>query len=64
MANIISMCWTGLDKRYFRKDQQLARPFVHYSECLHHPLPFNATQIINPFLTSRISTNHEKGKGF
>ena len=51
------MCWTGLDKRYFRKDQQLARHFVHYSECLHYPLPFYVTQIINPLLT-------KKGKDF
>ena len=26
-----------------------------------NPLPFCATQIINPFLTSRLSTNHDKG---
>ena len=42
-------------------DQQKARNFVHYSECLSNPLPFYATQIINPFLTSRISANHNKG---
>ena len=28
---------------------------MQYSECLYHPLPFYATQIINPFLTSKIS---------
>ena len=28
---------------------------------LFHPLPFSVTQIINPFLTSRISANHDKG---
>ena len=38
-------------------DQQIARHFVH------HP-PLYATQIINPFLTSRISANHGKGLEF
>ena len=27
------------------------------------PLPFYATQIINPFLNSRISANHDKVEG-
>ena len=48
-------------KIYFIIDQQIARHFVQYSECLSHPLPFYATQIINPFPNSRISANHEKG---
>ena len=43
------------DKRYFIIDQQIASHFVHYSECLYYPLPLYATQIINHFLTSRIS---------
>ena len=51
-----------LDKRYFIIDQQLARQFVQYSECLY--LLFYATPIINPFLTSKISANHNKGLGF
>ena len=37
-------------KRYFIIDQQIARHFVHYSECLSNPLPFYATQIITLFL--------------
>ena len=45
------------------KDQQLARHFVNLNECLFH-LPFYGTQIINPFLTSRISGNDDKGLGF
>ena len=52
------------DKRYFIIDQQLARQFVEYSECLYNhppPLPFYATPIINPFLTSKISAKYDKG---
>ena len=52
------------NKKYFLIDQQIARHFVHYSKCLYNPLPFNATQIDNPFLTSRISSNHDRGLGF
>ena len=51
-------------KRYFMIDQQIARHFVHYSEYIYHPLPFYTTKIINPFLNSRISANHDKGLGF
>ena len=35
---------------------------MYYSECVYYPLPFYATQIINPFLTSRISANLGKGE--
>ena len=45
----------GMAKRYFTIDQQNPRHIVHYGECLSTPTPFYATQIINPFLTSRIS---------
>ena len=51
-------------KRYSIIDQQVAPHFVHYSECLSNPLPFYATQIINPFLTLRISANKNKRLGF
>ena len=44
-------------KRYSIIDQQLARHFVQYSEWLTISLPFYATQIIDPFLTLRISAN-------
>ena len=37
---------------------------MHYRECLYHLLPFFATQIINPFLTSSFPVNHDKGVGF
>ena len=46
--------------RYSKIDQHLARHFLHYSECLQHPLTFYTTQIINPFLNSRISANQDK----
>ena len=49
---------------YFLIDQQIACYFVHYSICLYHPPLFYATQTIDPFLTSRISANHEKGWDF
>ena len=54
---------TRLVKRYFIIDQQIAWHFVHYSECLFHPLPFFATLTTNHFPTSRISANHDKGLG-
>ena len=50
-----------LKKRYFMIDQKILRHFVQYSECLYIPLPFNATQMINPFLTAMISANNDKG---
>ena len=50
-----------LNKRYFIIDQQIARHFVHYSECLSNPPSLYATQMINPFLNSRIKDNHNKG---
>ena len=54
-----------LYKRYVMIDQQIAWHFVHYSECLSNSLShIYATQIINPFLNSRISTNEDKWVGF
>ena len=38
------------NKIYFVIDQQMARHFVQYSECLSKTLPNYATQIINPLL--------------
>ena len=46
-------CWL-FTKRYFIIDQQIARHFVHYSECLYQLLPYYAVKIINALLTSRI----------
>ena len=52
-------------KRFLILDQQIARYFVHYSKCLYHPpsLLCNSNNN-NPFLTSRIGANHDKGIGF
>ena len=52
------------NKRYFTIHQQIVRHFVHYSECLYHPLPFYANQIIGNFLTSRMWANQDKWLGF
>ena len=41
--------------------KKIAQYFVQDSECLTNPLPFDATQIITPFLNSRISVNDDKG---
>ena len=44
-----------LTKRYVIIDQEIARYFVHYSECLSNHRHFYATQTIKPFLNSWIS---------
>ena len=47
------------DKRYFLIDHVIAH--VYY----YRPLPFYATQLINHFFTSRLSSaNHDKGLDF
>ena len=53
-----------LFKRCFMIERQIARHFVHYSECLSNPLPFYATQILNPFLNLIILAKHDKGLGY
>ena len=44
-------------------EKQLPRLIMKYKKCLEmkyvYPLPFHATQTINPFLTSRISVNYD-----
>ena len=51
-----------LNKRYFIIDQQIE---CHYGKCLYNPPSLKyASQIVNPFLTSRISAYHDKGLGF
>ena len=52
----------GFLKRYFILDQQIAWHFVHWMS-LQTPFSY-VTQIINPFLTSRLSANHDTGLGF
>ena len=53
-----------LKNRYSKINKHLARHFVYYCECLSIPSPFLCSQIINHFLNSMISTNHEKGLEF
>ena len=61
---LLNMSKISLIIRYFIIDQQIAWHFVHFSECLSNLLPFYATQIINSFLNSRISADHDKGLEF
>ena len=51
-------------KRIINIEYQQTCKDMKYGKCLSYPLPFNATQIINPFLDSMISANHEKGEEF
>ena len=39
----------ALFKRYLLIDQQIARNFVHYSDCLSNPPSLLSTQLINSF---------------
>ena len=48
------------NKRYSIIDQQIAHIFCTTVNVGTTRLPFYATQIINPFLKSRISANHDK----
>ena len=56
--------FTGGQKCIYIIDQQTVRHFVQYSECLPNPLPVYGTKIVNPFINSRITANHDKGEGF
>ena len=44
-------------------EYQLPRRIMKYSKCLSSPLPLHPTQIIYPFLNSRIISNHDKVDG-
>ena len=46
------------------KEKKIARHFMQYIVCLSTPLPYYATHIINFFLESRITVNHDKREGF
>ena len=50
-------------KIYFKIDQQIAQHVGQYSECLYHPLPLLCNSNNQPFSTSSISANHDKGLG-
>jgi hypothetical protein len=55
---LLQLC---IKKRDVKLVQHLRVFFVYYGECLATPLPFIDRQMINPFINSMISTNHEKG---
>ena len=52
------------DKRYFIIEKQAARYLCITPNIDQTRLPFYATQIINPFFTSIILTNHVKREKF
>ena len=57
--NNITIIW--FRKKDFLIEKQIARTAIcAISECLSSHLIFYATHIINPFLNSRISANHDK----
>ena len=47
-------------KRFYNRE---TIELCNTSNVFHTPLSFYATQIINPFLNSRISANHDKVDG-
>ena len=55
-----------MNKRDFMIEKQLPRLIMKYTKYLAYPsslhLPFYATQIINPFLNSRMSAKNDKVK--
>ena len=44
----------------FTIGKQFPLRIMKYIKCLFYSLPFYAIQMINPFLDSRISANHDK----
>ena len=51
-----------LTKSDFIIEKQLPHWFMKYINCLSYPPPLLCNSIINPFLNSRISFNHDKVK--
>ena len=47
-------------KRFYARETIAAFNYEFSLNVLQTPLPFYATQIINPLLNSRISANHNK----
>ena len=43
-------------------EYQQLRGIMKYRKCLSYTFPFYSTQIVKPFLNSRISANHDKGE--
>ena len=50
-----------ISKRYFIIDQQISGILCTTVNVFQTHLPFYASKISKPFLTSRISANHDKG---
>ena len=59
---IIKRLSVGFNNRINIIEYQLPRKIMKYSKYLSCPLPFHAIQIINPFLNSRITANHDKNE--
>jgi hypothetical protein len=53
----------GMNKRDLIIDKQITRLFCYTTNVYQTPLLFYATQLIKPFLNSRISSNHKKVEG-
>ena len=52
--------YPSINNRNILIKYQLPRGIMKYNKCLSYPLPFYATQMINPFLNSRLLVNHDK----
>ena len=55
--------WESKRRFYIRGTNSAVFCVIHQI-CINPPLPFYATQIINPFVNSIVSANHEKEKDF
>ena len=52
-----------ISKYNFIIEKQLPRLTMKYTKCLSYPFPFYETEIINPFLNSRVPAYHDKVQG-
>ena len=65
LAQYSTLHWPPLHLlRDFIIEKQLQHCIMEYTKCLSSIPFYNATQIINPFLNSRISANHDKVQGY
>ena len=49
--------WYVKEKEIYTRETNTAYYCVTYYKCPSHPFPFNATQIIDPYLNTTISAN-------
>ena len=61
---IIKRLSVGFINRINIIEHQLPLKIMKYSKYMSCPLPTHAIQIINPFLNSRITANHDKVEKF